>query len=230
MKAMKRKKCQNFRRCGRKAKSSRAKFCLPCFKETVLWCVRERSDMLWASAGLAGVCPRYVRPRLRTLSHGLCETRKAWCEQHGNKSHAIEVYVAGPGYPELQEAFERRYVQDGNLRSYSGAVFANTLPPKPIRAPLVLKGPWFRYNDRFFQTPNTFLTQTLSIGKATNIFTWSPSVAMSSQTLCTTQQDALVWTNLEYFPYMLTIPVSLSLCFYSLHLRSILCTCDNALR
>ena len=72
--------------------------------------------------------------------------------------------MAGPGYPELQEAFERRYVQDGNLRSYSGAVFANTLPPKPIRAPLVLKGPWFRYNDRFFQTPNTFLTQTLSIG------------------------------------------------------------------
>lgn len=34
MKAMKGKKCQNFRRCGRKAKSSRAKFCLPCFKET----------------------------------------------------------------------------------------------------------------------------------------------------------------------------------------------------
>ena len=33
MKAMKGKKCQNFRRCGRKAKSSRAKFCLPCFKE-----------------------------------------------------------------------------------------------------------------------------------------------------------------------------------------------------
>lgn len=31
---MKGKKCQNFRRCGRKAKSSRAKFCLPCFKET----------------------------------------------------------------------------------------------------------------------------------------------------------------------------------------------------
>jgi len=112
----------------------------------VLWCVRERSDMLWASAGLAGVCPRYVRPRLQTLSHGLCEKRKALCEQHGNKSHAIEVYVAGTGYPELQEAFERRYVQDGNLRSYSGAVFANTLPPKPIRAPLVLKGPWFRHD------------------------------------------------------------------------------------
>ena len=34
MKAMKGKKCQNFRRCGRKAKSIRAQFCLPCFKET----------------------------------------------------------------------------------------------------------------------------------------------------------------------------------------------------
>ena len=32
--ALKAKKCQNFKRCGRKAKSSRAKFCLPCFKET----------------------------------------------------------------------------------------------------------------------------------------------------------------------------------------------------
>jgi hypothetical protein len=31
--ALKAKKCQNFKRCGRKAKSSRAKFCLPCFKE-----------------------------------------------------------------------------------------------------------------------------------------------------------------------------------------------------
>ena len=30
---MKGNNCQNFRRCGRKAKSSRAKFCLPCFRE-----------------------------------------------------------------------------------------------------------------------------------------------------------------------------------------------------
>jgi hypothetical protein len=57
----------------------------------VLWCVRERSDMLWTSAGLAGVCPRYVRPRLQTLSHGLCEKRKALCEQHGSM-HSMEPF------------------------------------------------------------------------------------------------------------------------------------------
>ena len=33
MKSLAGKKCQNFRRCGRNAKSSRAKFCLSCFKE-----------------------------------------------------------------------------------------------------------------------------------------------------------------------------------------------------
>ena len=33
MKTMKADKCQNFTRCGRKAKSRRAKFCLLCFKE-----------------------------------------------------------------------------------------------------------------------------------------------------------------------------------------------------
>ena len=34
MKSMAAKKCQNFKRCGRKAKSSRAKFCLQCFKKS----------------------------------------------------------------------------------------------------------------------------------------------------------------------------------------------------
>ena len=33
MKAMKGEKCKNFIRCGCKATGSRAKFCLPCFKE-----------------------------------------------------------------------------------------------------------------------------------------------------------------------------------------------------
>ena len=54
MKAMKGKKCQNFRRCGRKAKSSRAKFCLPCFKETAAAKARSGTGNSQGNPGNAG--------------------------------------------------------------------------------------------------------------------------------------------------------------------------------
>jgi len=54
MKAMKGKKCQNFRRCGRKAKSSRAKFCLPCFKETAAAKARSGTGNPRGNPGNAG--------------------------------------------------------------------------------------------------------------------------------------------------------------------------------
>ena len=54
MKAMKGKKCQNFTRCGRKAKSSRAKFCLPCFKETAAAKARSGAGNSRGNPGNAG--------------------------------------------------------------------------------------------------------------------------------------------------------------------------------
>ena len=54
MKAMKGKKCQNFRRCGRKAKSSRAKFCLPCFKENAAAKARSGRGNSRGNPGNAG--------------------------------------------------------------------------------------------------------------------------------------------------------------------------------
>ena len=81
---------------------------------------------------------------------------------------------------------------DTELETLAGVGASISMAPQCAGPGMVPMAMVVCYNDRFFQTPNTFLTQTLSIGKATNIFTWSPSVAISSQTLCTTQQDALV--------------------------------------
>ena len=51
---MKGKKCQNFTRCGRKAKSSRAKFCLLCFKENAAAKARSGTGNSRGNPGNAG--------------------------------------------------------------------------------------------------------------------------------------------------------------------------------
>jgi len=54
MKVLKVKKCQNFRRCGWNAKSSRAKFCLSCFKENAAVKARSGSGNSHGNPGNAG--------------------------------------------------------------------------------------------------------------------------------------------------------------------------------
>ena len=53
-KALKVKKCQNFRRCGQNAKSSRAKFCQSCFKENAAVKARSGNGNLSGNPGNAG--------------------------------------------------------------------------------------------------------------------------------------------------------------------------------
>ena len=48
------KKCQNFRRCGQNAKSSRAKFCQSCFKENAAVKARSGNGNLFGNPGNAG--------------------------------------------------------------------------------------------------------------------------------------------------------------------------------
>ena len=48
------KTCQNFRKCGRNAKSSRAKFCLSCFQENAAIKARSGSGNSQGNPGNAG--------------------------------------------------------------------------------------------------------------------------------------------------------------------------------
>ena len=92
--------------------------------------MRQRAEQWFDGARGAGqYLPRYLKPSCAYIEGGFCEKRKDFIE---DSSHA-EIYVETPGYQELLDAFEQKFVADGVLLTYRGQpVFAGSaLPSRP---------------------------------------------------------------------------------------------------